>query len=112
MAVNPFQILASQTLPAVANLLSYTVPATGVQRVVIKEIHVCNTDSSVFLFYMKTTPSGGAAVFDYDGEPVQPAGQGPLTISRAKVLMPGDKVEFYADTAAKLTIDVSGLKWT
>jgi hypothetical protein len=83
-----------------------------VKQVVVKEIHVSNIDAVTHQFYMKTTPNGGAAAFDYDGEVVQAAGNGPNTYSRSKVLYPGDSVAFYADVASKLNLEVNALVWT
>jgi len=109
--ITPFQVVSLQTLPLLAGALTYTVPA-NVKQIVIKEIHVANIDAVTHQFFMKTTPSGGAAAFDYDGEVVQAAGNGPNTYSRSKVLYPGDMLTFYADAASKLNLEVNALVWT
>ena len=110
--ITPLQLLPLQLLPLVGGALSYTVPASGVKQVVVKEIHVSNIDTVTHNFYMTTTPNGGAAAFDYDGETVQAAGNGPNTYSRSKVLYPGDKITIYADTANKLNCEINALVWT
>lgn len=113
--VDAFQIFGAQALPVVGSALSFTVgTAAGTvnaKKMAIKEIHLCNIDTAnPYLFYMRVTRSGGAAVLTYDAESVDPLKT--ADFYRSVILMPGDKVEFYADTGSKLNIEVSGIIWT
>ena len=109
--ITPLQVFPLQTLNVAGSPLVYTVPAS-VKQVIVKEIHVSNIDSAIHYFYMKTTPNGEAAAFDYDGETIQAAGGGPITYTRSKILLPGDSISFYADVASKLNMEVNALAYT
>ena len=114
MAINPKQLLPATYLAgAVAEL--FTVDSAPTKYWIITEIRLNNIDTVEHTFTMHAYPTGGAVSNEnklYDTITIQPSGAEPVVYSCFIVLNPGDVVEAFADTADKVSIFMSGQKWT
>ena len=110
MSVTPKRLMAPAQLPAAA-ALQYTAPANT--KTILKKVSFCNTTGTARVVTAYIVPSGGSAnaadtIWSAIGVPAGGTVEG--YDIEGHVLLSGDAIWAYADSATAVTMHMSGME--